>query len=191
MKTLLLILVSAITVSAQNVYPSRINNLALLPGTTVSASSTAPGFAAEAAIDGDRLGNLCQIVGNVAPCGGGHDGWWNDNTYTVFPDSLTVTLPRAYALSRIVIVTFQDDFNGLHVEPYLGLRVGGNYTIEDFTIEVRKPDGTWVEVAEQEENLDIVREYCFTPILATAYRVTVSDSYADYSRVVEFEAYAH
>lgn len=182
-------LLFASTAIAQHVYPSRENNLALLPGTTVSASSTLAGFAAESAIDGDRLGNVCQMVNNIAPCGAGHDGWWNDNTYMTWPDSLTVTLPRPYALSRIVMVTFQDEFNELHVEPYLGLQVGGNYGIETYKIEVYGVDNIWHEIADVDENYNIIREHFFMPITATKYRITVYEA-PEFSRVVEFEAYA-
>lgn len=185
---LLFLLLFAPTVSAQHVYPSRENNLALLPGTTVSASSTHAGFSAESAIDGDRLGNPCAVVGNIAPCWG-NDGGWNDNTYMTWPDSLTVTLPRPYALSRIVMVTFQDEFNQAHVEPYLGLQVGGNYGIEKYTVEVYGVDNIWHEVADVDDNYDIIREHCFMPITATKYRITVYEA-PEFSRVVEFEAYA-
>lgn len=174
------------------VYPSRENNLALLPGAVATASSWNPsfgGFPPASAIDGDRIGQNCNLNGNTQPCWA-NNGGWNDNTYMAWPDWLRVDLPRPYAISRIVVVSFQDEFNVPRIEPYLGYRVGGNYVNDDFTIQVLKPDGTWVTVADVEENLDVIREFTFTPTLATAYRINITAAYADFSRVVEFEAYA-
>ena len=179
----------AVSVSGQNVYPSRENNLALLSGTTIAASSTHSGFSAESAIDGDRLGNPCSLVSNIAPCWG-NAGGWNDNTYETWPDWLEITLPRPYALSRVVMTTFQDEFNQLHVEPYLGLQVGGNYGIESYKIEVYGIDNLWHEIADVDENYDIIREHVFMPITATKVRITVTEA-PEHSRVVELEAYAH
>lgn len=180
----------AVNVSAQ-VYPSRAGNYCLLPGAVASASSSTNGFSAASAIDGDRIGQNCAF--GPAPCWGS-DGGWNDATRDMFPDWLRVDFPataRARSVSRIVVVTFQDNFSTPRIEPYLGLQVGNNYTIEDFTIEVLNTSGAWVEVADVEENLDIIREFTFAPVLGTAVRVTVNNSYVHYSRIVELEAYAN
>jgi hypothetical protein len=97
---------------------------------------------------------------------------------------------RAHSIGRIVVTTFQDNFSTPRIEPYLGLQVGNNYTIDDFTIEVLNASGQWVQVANVAGNIDIIREFVFTPVLGTAIRVTVSDSYVNYSRIIEFEAYS-
>lgn len=180
-----------------HVYPSRENNLALLPGTFALTSSTHAGFSAESAFDGDRLGNTCGVVNNQAPCWG-NNGGWNDNTYATFPDWFWLQLNKPYAISRIVLVNFQDEFNQLHEEPYLGLRVGGNYTNDDYIVEVctncngsiAQINQNWIQVADVEENLDIINEFKFTPILGSAVRITINDAYADYSRIIELEVYA-
>lgn len=178
-KSILALLLLTITVSAQNIYPSRENNYCLSDLAVATASSQAPGFSAASAIDGDRIG---QAWGN--------NGGWNDWTRDIYPDWLRVDFGRAHSISRIVIVTFQDNFSTPRIEPYLGLQVGNNYTIEDFTIEVLNTSGVWVQVASQEENIDIIREYSFPPITGTAIRVTITEAYALYSRVIEFEAYS-
>jgi len=175
---------------AESIYPSRVNNYCLFPDAVVSVSSTVnTNFPASSAIDGDRIGQNCSFT-QGAPCWG-NAGGWNDGTRDVFPDWLRVDFGRARSIGRVVVVTFQDNFSTPRVEPYLGLQVGNNYTIEDFKIEVLNTSGMWVEVAEAEENLDIIREFTFTPVLGTAVRITIDDSYAHYSRVIEFEAYAN
>lgn len=188
----------AVEVSAQNEmterYPERGDNYCLLPDAIATASSSAPGFSPASAIDGDRVGQNCDFA--PLPCWG-QEGGWNDATRDTFPDWLRVDFGHAYPVSRIVVTTFQDNFSTPRIEPYLGLRVGNNYTIEDFVIEVctdcngpEDQNGTWVEVADVEENLDIIREFTFPAVWGTAARIVIHDSYVHYSRVIEFEAYA-
>lgn len=142
--------------------------------------------------------------GDTVPCWG-HGGGWNDNTYQQWPDWLRVDLPRAYALSRIDLFSFQDNFSTLREEPYIGMMVGGNYVNEDFTIWVctnctgpssvlyqtcnGNPAEHWVKVDDVEDNESVTHESRFTPTLASAYCVNITAAYADWSRVVEFEAY--
>lgn len=171
----------------QNVYPVRYGNYCLYPDAVVSASSTHAGFSAASAIDGDRIGQNCNFTAGLAPCWG-NDGGWNDNTRDIWPDWLRVDFGRPRAVGRIVFSTFQDNFSTLHIEPYLNLQIGGNYGVEKYTLEVLTPAGTWVQVADVDENYDIIREHKFTPILATAIRITVYNAPL-YSRVIEFEAY--
>jgi hypothetical protein len=171
------------------VYPSRVNNYCLSDLAVASASSTLIGYPAASAIDGDRVGQNCNLIANQQPCWG-NSGGWNDSTRGVFPDWLRVDFFRAHSIGRIVVTTFQDNFSTPRIEPYLGLQVGNNYTIDDFTIEVLNASGQWVQVANVAGNIDIIREFVFTPVLGTAIRVTVSDSYVNYSRIIEFEAYS-
>jgi hypothetical protein len=193
---LLILIVSAITaVAQQHVYPDRTNNYCLFPDAFVTASSTHAGFSAESAIDGDRIGQNCNFTNGLAPCWG-NSGGWNDNTYMTFPDQLRVDFGRLRSIGRIVVVTFQDEFNIPRVEPYLGLRVGGNYGIEKYTLEVCtnctgsviQANANWVQVADVDENYDIIREHAFTPVLGTAIRLTVYEAPA-FSRVIELEAH--
>jgi F5/8 type C domain-containing protein len=183
------LLLFSITATAQQVYPSRIGNYCQSDSAVATASSQAPGFSAASAIDGDRVGQNCTFS-NRTPCWG-KDGGWNDFTRDGFPDWLRVDFGRAHSIGRIVVVTYQDIGYAPRVEPYLGQRVGNNYTIEDYTIEVLNTSGVWVQVAAQEENIDIIREYTFAPITGTAIRINITDSYGHYSRVIEFEAYAN
>lgn len=165
--------------TTENVYPSRIGNYCLSDNAVASASSEhhTGNYPASAAIDGDRIGQAW-----------GMGGGWNDDTYETYPDWLRVDFGRSHSISRIVVVTFQDDYGSPRVEPYLGLQVG-HYGIEDFTIEVLTASG-WVEVADVEENEDIIREFTFAPVTGTAIRITITGAYVSFSRVIEFEAYA-
>lgn len=172
------------------VYPSRINNYCLFPGAIATASSSYSGYPPSGVIDGDRIGQNCNFTNNLAPCWG-NNGGWNDGTWWTFPDSLTVTFDRARSVGRVVIVTFQDNFSTPRIEPYLGLQVGGNYGNEKYQVQVLSvTSGQWITVADIDENYDIVREHVFTPILATAMRVSIDEA-PEFSRVAEFEAYAN
>lgn len=185
-KILFLLSTLALTAQAQT-YPSRIGNYCLSDAAAVTASSSAPGYAASGAIDGDRVGQHCAYAPlNCWTINGG----WNDATRDAYPDWLRVDFGRPHSVGRIVVVTFQDNFSTPRIEPYLGLQVGNNYTIETFTVEVLNTSGAWVQVGEAEENIDIIREYTFAPVVGTAIRIIITEAYAHYSRVVEFEAYA-
>lgn len=173
-----------------HVYPIRINNYCLMSDATVSASSTAnASFPASSAIDGDRLGQNCAFSGR-APCWGNRGGW-NDGTRDIYPDWLRIDFGRARSVGRVVVVNFQDNFSQPSVEPYLGYEGPAAYGLDDYYIEVLTPEGSWAQVAEAEEvNLSIIQEFNFFPVLGTAVRITITDAYGHYSRIVEFEAYA-
>lgn len=169
-----------ISTQAQQVYPSRIGNYCDSDLAVATASSQySAGYPVMSAIDGDRVGRKW----------GSGEGW-ADQTRDIYPDWLRVDFGRSHSIGRIVVVTYQDTLPANRIEPYLGLKVGNNYTIEDFTVEVLNPQGVWVTVATVTENLDIIREFRFTPVTGTAVRVTVTDAYANFSRIIELEAYS-
>lgn len=196
-KSILVVLLLTITVSAQlkteslteNVYPSRISNYCLFPDAVAVASSTAnANFPASSMIDGDRVGQNCSFSLR-APCWG-NKGGWNDATRDVYPDIPGVKFGQARSISRIVVVTYQDNFSVPSIEPYLGYQGPAPYGIEDFTVEVLDTSGNWVQVGAVEENHDIILEFTFTAVLGTEFRIIITDAYGHYSRVIELEAYA-
>lgn len=184
---LISIILTIFSITNAQTYPSRIGNLCASDLAVATASSSHTGYPPSSAIDGDRQGNPCNILGH-APCWG-NNGGWNDDTLGIFPDWLRVDFGRQHSISRIVVTTFQDNFAGLHPEPYLGLVVG-HYGIENYYVEVLNSDNNWIKVGEIEENEDIIREFEFDPIVGSAIRLTVDDGYVGYSRVIEFEAYS-
>lgn len=178
-RALCALLLFTLTASAQNIYPSRIGNYCLSDLATASASSQySAGYPVASIIDGDRRGFRW----------GSGEGW-ADQTRDIYPDWARVDFGRSHSIGRAVIAFYQDAQPANRVEPYLGLRVGNNYTVEDFTVEVLNTQGVWVTVASATENLDVIREFTFTPVTGTAIRVVVTDAYANFSRIIELEAY--
>lgn len=185
----LTILLAPVGVIAQeHVYPARGLDYCQLPGMAASASSELSDYPAISAFQGDRVGDVLSIVSSTSRAWG-RGGGWNDSTYNSFPDWLRCDFARPASVGRIVVTTFQDNFSTHRIEPYLGLQVGLNYTIEDFDVYVLDMHDNWIEVAEVEENDDIIREFTFEPITGKAVKLVVNDSYGGYSRVISFEAY--
>ncbi len=168
--TLALTLALCASVSAQQ-------NLALDAATVASASSSAPGFPASAAIDGDRTGYAW-----------GSGGGWNDATRNAFSDdSLTVTLGRQYSIGRVTLFTLQDSF-GSPVEPG-AIQTCGLYGIRDFTVEVLTSSG-WQQTASVTGNNLCARDVSFTPVRGSAVRAIVTASNDGlYSRIIELEIF--
>lgn len=175
---IVLIAFFAIIVSAQRIYPSRANNWCMDTNATYFASSTYPqfGFSINAAFDGER-----NSIHWADPAHGG--GGWADSTGDTWPDYIGCNIARAKSFERAVVTTYED---GFPQEPYIGL-VRGHYGIEDYAIEIHKLDGTWVEVAEVEENENTIRVLTFPSVVGTGCRLRIDGGYLGLSRVVEFE----
>jgi hypothetical protein len=172
------------------IYPSRENNYCLSDSAVATASSTAStngDFSPASTIDGDRIGQFCPFT-TGSPCWG-NNGGWNDATRDVFPDWLRVDFGRAHSIGRIVVTTYQDRSGSPRIEPYLGLQVG-QYGIEDYYVQVLKPNGEYVTVGSITGNEDTIREFTFFPVTGIGIRLVVTDAYVHYSRVIELEAYS-
>lgn len=185
------LLLCSTSIFAQKIYPDRGGNLCLLPGSVASASSVeGPGYSPASAIDGDRIGQNCGFNGNTAPCFTNQGGW--ENLYgQPYPQNLRVDFPRAYSIASAILVSYQDNHATLRPEPFLGLQVGNNYGIEHFKVEVLTPAGAWVQVAEVDENYDVIRQVSFPPILGTAVRVIIPEQpVIGVARIIELEAYS-
>lgn len=137
-------------------------------GRKVTASSTHGSFTTCAAVDGDS---------DYLHWGSGYG--WNDADKGVFPDWLAVEWPEPVELGRIEAVTY-----GTPARP------AALQGIKDFDVQVRT-GGEWLTVGSYRGNtLDRIVT-TFDPVTTDAVRVFVhASNSADYSRILEVEAYA-
>ncbi|MFD6532729.1 discoidin domain-containing protein [Streptomyces sp. NPDC060184] len=137
-------------------------------GRAVTASSTHGNFTTCAAVDGDS---------DYLHWGSGYG--WNDADKGVFPDWLAVEWPQPVELGRIETVTY-----GTPARP------AALQGIKDFDVQVRS-GGEWLTVGSYRGNtLDRIVT-TFEPVSTDAVRVFVhASNSADYSRILEVEAYA-
>ncbi|MCX5402103.1 discoidin domain-containing protein [Streptomyces sp. NBC_00102] len=137
-------------------------------GRAVTASSTHGNFTTCAAVDGDS---------DYLHWGSGYG--WNDADKGVFPDWLAVEWPEPVELGRIETVTY-----GTPARP------AALQGIKDFDVQVRS-GGEWLTVGSYRGNtLDRIVT-TFDPVTTDAVRVFVhASNSADYSRILEVEAYA-
>ncbi|MGH3493051.1 MAG: discoidin domain-containing protein, partial [Sciscionella sp.] len=106
-------------------------------------------------------------------------GGWNDGTSGAFPDTLTATWNQPENVARAVVYT-------LDSQKYPASRYG----IRDGEIQAYL-DGEWHTLAQFSGNTDGVITRSFPPIETKALRLVVrASNNADYSRVVELEAYS-
>ncbi|MBN1345628.1 MAG: hypothetical protein JXQ73_23250 [Phycisphaerae bacterium] len=157
-----------------------LNLLSARRGCRAKASSVqGPGFPAESVIDDDVVGR-----------GWHHErGGWNDATKGQWPDWIAVELPEPKLIGRVDVTTLQDGFEtGSWVEPTESLRFT-KFGIIDFDVEVRT-NGQWQTAARIKDNDRVLRSVRFEPRPVEAVRVVIHKSLADFSRVVEIEAYA-
>ncbi|MCU1529360.1 MAG: alpha-L-rhamnosidase [Frondihabitans sp.] len=132
-------------------------------GTTASASSThAPNtnngvprsYDASNAIDGDTT------------------TFWNDDTESAYPDTITLTSPSAVALPGITLLSSSDGVP------------------EDYTVDTLGSDGTWTTSATVTGNTDVQHPITFSaPVTTTSVRITVTKdqdtSQGEFTRVAE------
>lgn len=137
-------------------------------GRKVTASSTHGNFTTCAAVDGDS---------DYLHWGNGYG--WNDADKGAFPDWLAVEWPEPVELGRVETVTY-----GTPARP------AALQGIKDFDVQVRS-GGDWLTVGSYHDNaLDRIVT-TFAPVTTDAVRVFVhSSNSADYSRILEVEAYA-
>ncbi|MDT0322659.1 COG1361 family protein [Streptomyces millisiae] len=137
-------------------------------GQQATASSTHGNFRVCGAVDGDSdYRNWSTRTG------------WNDGTRGAFPDWLAVTWPEPVELGRIETVTY-----GTPTRP------AALQGIKDFDVQVRS-GGEWLTVGSYRDNtLDRVVT-TFDPVTTDAIRGVVhASNSADYSRILELEAFA-
>jgi hypothetical protein len=158
------------------------NYASAVNGALASASSTAASrsYPPEAANNGDRTGG-----GWEAGTGG-----WNDNTRSIWPDSLQVAFNLPKTISEIRVYTLQNNYRSPG-EPDMST-LADLYGILDF--DVQYWDGTaWQTVpgGSVTGNNKAMRVFTFADITTTKVRVLVNNGRVYFSRIVELEAFGN
>ena len=157
---------------------ARINLASQANGGVASASSTVnAGYAPAGVNNGDRRGVNWE-----------NGGGWNDATPGVYPDWVRVDFPSARTVTEIDVFTIQDNYLG-PVEPTESMTFA-RYGITAFDVQYWN-GAAWVTVpgGSVTGNNKIWNKFTFTGVATTSIRVQVNASMADFSRVVEIEAY--
>jgi hypothetical protein len=158
------------------------NYASAVNGALASASSTAASrsYPPEATNNGDRTGG-----GWEAGTGG-----WNDNTRSMWPDSLQVAFNLPKTISEIRVYTLQNNYRSPG-EPDMST-LADLYGILDF--DVQYWDGTaWQTVpgGSVTGNNKAMRVFTFADITTTKVRVLVNNGRVYFSRIVELEAFGN
>ena len=139
-----------------------------------ASSEYGAGFAASAAINGERAGR-----------GWGSGSGWNDATPT-FPDWLQVQFAGPRTIDRVVLYSMQDSpFDP--VEPVDGMTFR-NYGVQDFTVEAWT-GSAWVTLARVANNALVKRAVEFAPITVDRIFVYITRARGGYSHLTEVEAW--
>lgn len=155
----------------------RINVAAAANGGTASASSTQDNYTPDAVINGDRKGvNLTS--------GGG----WRDDTADVFPDWIEVEFSAVMNIDEINVFTQQDQWWN-PIEPTETTSFFNNgITVFD----VQYWNGLlWVTVPNGSvtNNTKVWRRFTFTAVTTDRVRVLIHDGRAQFSTLIEVEAF--
>ena len=146
-------------------------------GAMATATSTLTGTSPAAANNGDRMG-------------GAKLGEWASASVVNLraPQTLTIQFNALRTIDSIEVVTEQDS-GGFDrtVEPTLATTFT-TAGIQAFTLQALVGT-TWQTVATVSSNNHVVVERSFTPIAATAIRVSVTSAAGGYARVVELSAH--
>ncbi len=137
-------------------------------GEQATASSTHSNFSVCGAVDGNA--NSAEWSTRTG---------WNDGTSRAFPDHYAVELAAPTTIGRI-------DLHTLHSTTYPAARFG----LRDWDVQVRI-GGAWQTVGEVRGNTAGLVSTTFAPVTTDAIRVVaLASNDANYSRIVELEAFA-
>lgn len=147
-------------------------------GGVASASTAIGGYPASAVTDGDRKGLSWGSGG----------GGWNDATADSFPDWVQVNFNGQKTISRIDVVTVQDNYSA-PIDPTASTTFTA-YGITDFEVQYWN-GSSWTPVpgATVTGNNLVWRSFSFSPITTDRIRVVVIRALGSYSRVTEVEAW--
>jgi len=147
-------------------------------GGVASASSTyGSGYPASAVNDGDIKGL------NV-----GSGGNWADSTANTWPDWVEIDFSSSKTIYEIDVFTLQDDFNN-PVTPTATLTFS-IYGITAFDVQYWNGSAwTIVPNGSITGNNLVWRQFTFSPITTGKIRISVNNSLATYSRIVEVQAW--
>jgi len=162
--------------------PPRVNVAASASGATATATSTLDSTRLPlAAINGDRRG---LHWGSDPATGSG----WTDKTGGSFPDRLEVTFAGPKTIGEISVFGLQDNFSS-PVEPTEAM-TSSAYALQDFDVEYWT-GSAWALVpgGQVVGNDKVWRKLTFPALTTAKVRVSVRRAAANYSRVVEVEAY--
>jgi subtilisin family serine protease/sulfur relay (sulfurtransferase) complex TusBCD TusD component (DsrE family) len=170
----------AITVAVSQAPPGAglVNVAAAAAGATATASSSlSAAFPPSGAINGDRQG-----------LNWGAGGGWNDGTSNAFPDWLQVDFSGSRTISEIDVFSVQDTYAAPAIPTET--MTFTKYGLRDF--EAQYWNGVaWATIpGTVVTNNDLVwRRLTFTPIITARIRIVTTKALANYSRIVEVEAW--
>ena len=160
----------------------RVNHaLAANGGVATASSSFSLGYTANAANNGDRKG-LHWGTGPLTGSG------WHDATSGAYPDWLQIDFSGNRTIDEINVITVQDDYLN-PVEPTESMTFA-SYGIIAFDVQYWTGSG-WATVTggAVSGNDKVWRKFTFTAVTTNKIKVVVNSSLANYSRVVELEAW--
>ncbi len=160
------------------VAPGAVNHALRSNGGVALASSTySGGYAAAAAIDGERSG-----------ANWGNGGGWSDASASSGPDSLQVNFNGVKTITEIDVYTVQDAYANPKV-PTEGMTFGV-YGITDFEVQAWN-GAAWVTVpgGSVTGNDRVWRKLTIPAVTTNSIRVVVSRALGAYSCITEIEAY--
>jgi hypothetical protein len=146
---------------------------------TASASSTTGNFSISSINNGDILGSRW----------GNEGGGWNDDTLGVFPDWVQIEFNESKTINEIDVFTIQDSFGNPN-EPTASMTFS-QYGIVDFTVQYW--DGSaWVTVINGDVtgNNYVWRQFSFSPVVTSKFKVTINKAIDGFSRIIEVEAWS-
>jgi serine protease len=146
-------------------------------GTAVASSTYSSAFPVSAVNDGDRRG-----------LNWGAGGGWNDATAGAWTDAVQVGFAGTRRITEIDVVTIQDAYaNPLEPTEATTFR---QYGITAYDVQVWN-GSAWVTVpgGSVTGNDKVLRKFTFPAVSTNAVRLVVNASLAQYSRIVEIEAW--
>jgi len=169
-----------VTIQVQGTTAVRTNYaLSLNGGSAIASSVHASGnFPANSAINDERTGNY-WAQGN---------GGWNDNTRSVFPDTLEISFLGPRLIDEINVYTLQN--NWINAGEPTQATMADAEGILDFDVQYWNGT-TWVTVpngAVTGNNL-AWRQFTFAAVTTTKIRVVVNNARNNWSRIVEVAAF--
>jgi hypothetical protein len=156
----------------------RVNVAAAANGATASASSIqGAGFAASAAINGDRQG-----------LGWEQGGGWADATADAYPDWLQIDFNGNKTLTEIDVFTIQDNYAS-PAAPTQSMTFS-LYGATDYQVQYWS-GSAWADVpgGNITGNNRVWKQLTFSPVMTGKIRVLVNNALYHNSRIVEVEAY--
>jgi subtilisin family serine protease len=157
---------------------TRVNVALAATGATATASSVyAPGFGADAVINGERRGERWGV-----------NGFWQDATGGVFNDWVEVAFNGPQTIDQLDVVFAQDSSATVDPTPTLVARW---YGVTEFTLQYWT-GATWAAVPGGviRGNTLVWRTVSFAPLTTSRVRILFERPQDNWSRLVEFEAYS-